>query len=188
MHHEPDQLLPVQFTRLLSNQPAPILLVSTVYPGTYVGPDGLHAGAGDHAVGAEWDSYTGDNEYYEHTVHGGLDAGIDEVGAVGRTPTAGAIGLLCPTGTMGTLVGVAMLVPTGTASTFGTSGVLDVATLGAIARTPAAGTIGQLMLDGCYEQAGRSGQAGAIRRCEHAVRNAQSAGAVTTRAAEYCCG
>jgi len=42
-------------------------------------------------MAGEWDSYTGANERYEHTVRGSLDARIDEVGAVGRTPAAGIV-------------------------------------------------------------------------------------------------
>ena len=45
----------------------------------------------DQAVGAERDSYPGTGEPFEHTIHGGLDAGIDEVGAVAGAPAVSAV-------------------------------------------------------------------------------------------------
>jgi len=42
---------------------------------------------------------------------------------------------------------------------------------GAIASTPTASTVGQFLSDGHYEQANRSGRAGAIRHYEHVTQN-----------------
>jgi len=76
MHCKPDRLLPVQFARLLGNQPVPILSGSTL---------GLTSIRMASTMQSE------PNEVvmlvlatcFEHTICGGLDAGIDKVGAIG---------------------------------------------------------------------------------------------------------
>jgi len=45
--------------------------------------DGLSARVGGLVVGAKYDGYAGTIGHYEHTIHGGLDARVNVVGAVG---------------------------------------------------------------------------------------------------------
>jgi len=62
--------------------------------GMHVGQDSQHAGVGDQAVGTEWDGYAGAGERFKCTIHGGLDAGINKVGAVAGAPAVGGDGQL----------------------------------------------------------------------------------------------
>ena len=104
--------------------------------------------------------YAGADERYEHTIRGGLDVGIEEVGAVGRTPAAGTIQQSVTDGRYGYA---------GRSSYAGTNKCYEhairdswqaaVATPLAVARTPTAGAIGQAVSDGRYEQAIWSSQA-----------------------------
>jgi len=77
-------------------------------------------------IAEEEDVYADADERFEHTVHGGLDSVIDEFGAVAGAPAVGAVGQPVSDGATGTLVGAAMLAPTGaTSMPFGTTGALE---------------------------------------------------------------
>jgi len=67
----------------------------------------------------------------------GLDAGVDEVGAVGGTPAAGVVGQPVSDGTTGTLVGAAMLAPTSARSmSFKMAGALELPLLELLSGLP----------------------------------------------------
>ena len=88
MHHELDQLLPVQFATAAGQSTCAEFCLGL--PRTYVNRGGQLTEVGGHAVRAERDDYA--DEHYKHTIRGGLNAGIDEVGAIGGTPAVGVIG------------------------------------------------------------------------------------------------
>jgi len=52
----------------------------------YAVRDDRRARVRDHSVGAKWDGNGGADEHYEHTVHGGLDAG--HAGRIGHNEHA----------------------------------------------------------------------------------------------------
>ena len=62
-----------------------------VYSDVYVGRDGWCAGVGDQAARAGQDGYAVTSKHFEHTIHGGLDAGIDQVGPVAGAPRVGTV-------------------------------------------------------------------------------------------------
>jgi len=76
MYSKPDLLLPIQFAKVLGNQPA--LVLSGSIPGL---PSVKTAGTpmSETMQSETNEGYAGTGEHVEHIICGGLDAGIDEV-------------------------------------------------------------------------------------------------------------